>query len=166
MKATSRMFAVVATAALVAAPAFAQGGAQSQPGQQQQQRDRSQDQSRMQAETARGQLVSVDTEDKTFTIRDMAGKSTEFKYNDETKVTGSQRGIAGLATMSGEQVTVQYHEQGTDKIASSIAVQQAATPGARPGTPNQPGSPSQPSPGAPPDRTPGSPNQPGSAPGR
>ncbi len=133
MKSATRTLAMLAAAALVipGAQAFAQSGSTQSRTQQQQEQT-----------MARGQLMKVDAETKTLTIRDMAGQSAEFKYNDDTKVTGSQRDVAGLATMSGEQVTVHYTTQGSDKIATEIAVQPrqsepGAQPGSRPGQPNQ-----------------------------
>jgi hypothetical protein len=160
MKRMNQVFAMFATAALCAAPALAQSGSTQQPGQRQQpSQQQQQDRTQAQAETARGTLVSVKAEDKTFTIRDSAGKTQEYKWNDDTKVTGSQRGVAGLATMSGEEVTIHYKMQGMDRLATDIAVQSASarpnepsTPGARPGQPNTPGSPA---PGSPNPNTPG-----------
>jgi hypothetical protein len=43
-------------------------------------------------------------------------------YTDETKVTGAQDGVAGLATLSGREVTVQFTMKGADRVATSIDV--------------------------------------------
>jgi YD repeat-containing protein len=124
MKSATRLFALVAATALIVpgAQAFAQSGSSQNTRQQQQEQT-----------IARGQLVSVNPTNKMLTIRDTAGQSTEFKYNDDTKVTGAERGVAGLATMSGEQVTVHYMMQGSDKIATQIEVQpRQSQPGQNP----------------------------------
>jgi hypothetical protein len=73
-------------------------------------------------ETAKGELQSVDPEKKTITL---AGGQV-FKYDDSTKVTGAQKGVEGLATMSGRQVIVTYNMKGADRIASSIDVAASA----------------------------------------
>ena len=109
----------VVAAAFIAVPALAQSGpARTQPAQDQM--------------MAKGQLVKVDSDAQTLTIRDTDGKTADFKYTASTKVTGSQRGVAGLATMSGETVTVHFKAEGTDKIATEIDVQAAAKQNAPP----------------------------------
>ena len=45
-----------------------------------------------------------------------------FQYNEQTKVTGAQGGVAGLASMSGRQLTIQYTTKGADRMATSIEV--------------------------------------------
>ena len=73
------------------------------------------------AETAKGELKSVDATAKTLTIS-AGGKDRVFTYNDSTKVTGAQGGVAGLATMSGREVAVQFTMQGANNVATSIEV--------------------------------------------
>jgi hypothetical protein len=70
------------------------------------------------AESARGELKSVDAAKMTLTL----ASGETFQFNDSTKVTGAQGGAAGLATMSGRQVTIQYTTKGADRIATSIEV--------------------------------------------
>ena len=70
------------------------------------------------AETAKGELKSVDATAKSLTIS-AGGKDRVFTYNDSTKVSGAQGGVAGLATMSGREVTVQF---GANNVATSIEV--------------------------------------------
>jgi hypothetical protein len=48
---------------------------------------------------------------------------TEFTYNDSTKVTGSDKSVEGLATMSGTEVTVHYFKQADKNIATEIEIQ-------------------------------------------
>jgi hypothetical protein len=72
---------------------------------------------------AQGELVSVDAKDNSLTIKGVDGAQMVFRYTPQTKVTGANEGVAGLATMSGARVTVHFTQQGPDKIATEIAVQ-------------------------------------------
>ncbi len=74
------------------------------------------------ASTASGELTSVDTKASTLAIKTAAGAEMTFKYNEQTKVTGAQKGVAGLATMTGTPVSVQFKKDGADNIATSIDV--------------------------------------------
>jgi hypothetical protein len=69
-----------------------------------------------------GQLVKVDSEAKTLDVMTADGKTVMFQYTDATKVTGAQDSIAGLATSKNVNVTVQFAEKGTAKIATQIEV--------------------------------------------
>jgi hypothetical protein len=119
------------------------------------------------ATTATGEITDVDSKNKTLTLKTAAGSEMKFKWDDATKVSGSQKDAAGLATSTGRQVTIQYKRDGQSNMASSIEVHAAA--GAQPSSPrspgDRPGSPDSPSPRTPgsPDspRTPGAPDSPG-----
>jgi hypothetical protein len=74
------------------------------------------------AETAKGELQSVDAAKKTLTVAVEGGAQQTFMYTDTTKVSGAQGGVEGLASMSGRQVTVEYMMKGADRIASMIDV--------------------------------------------
>ena len=76
-----------------------------------------------QAQTASGELVSVDSKASTLSVKTAAAEMT-FKYDDTTKISGG-KGAAGLATMTGSQVTVQYKKDGAANIATSIDVKPA-----------------------------------------
>ena len=78
------------------------------------------------AEVAMGELVRVDTTAKTISVRPAKGDPLVFTYNDATKVSGAGD-VAGLATMSGSQVTVHYAKQGQTNLASQIEVQKKAS---------------------------------------
>jgi hypothetical protein len=78
------------------------------------------------AEVAMGELVRVDTTAKTISVRPEKGDALVFTYNDATKVSGAGD-VAGLATMSGSQVTVHYAKQGQTNLASQIEVQKKAS---------------------------------------
>lgn len=73
-------------------------------------------------QTATGELVSVDTEAKTITVKKDDGTEMEFSYDDTLEVTGAQQEIAGLATVSGSQVTVTYTSDMGKNKASKIDV--------------------------------------------
>src|SRR5262245_36650106 len=96
--------------------------------------------------TATGELVKVDPKEETLTVKTSTGEVT-IKYNDETKVSGASRNTAGLATMSGSQVTIRYKKDGASNIASSIEVKPAT--GASPGLGDRPSAPGGDRPSAP-----------------
>ena len=89
------------------------------------------------AETAKGELKSVDAAKMTLTL----ASGETFQYNDQTRVTGAQGGVAGLASASGRQVTIQFTAKGADRIATSIEVAGGAggPGGAKPGAGEKPG---------------------------
>ena len=77
-----------------------------------------------QAQTAQGELLDVDGKANTLTIKTQTGEMT-FSYNEQSKVTGAQKGVAGLATMTGSQVTVMYRKNGQTNLATSIDVKES-----------------------------------------
>jgi hypothetical protein len=79
------------------------------------------EQGQVQTQTAQGELLDVDGKATTFTIKTQTGEMT-FRYNDQTKVTGAQKGMAGLATMTGSQVMVMYRKDTQTNLATSIDV--------------------------------------------
>jgi hypothetical protein len=81
-----------------------------------------------QLQTATGELVSIDAKESTMKVKTATGEVT-IKYDDSTKVSGASRNTAGLATMSGSQVTVRYKKDGASNVASSIEVKPAAGAG-------------------------------------
>ena len=74
-----------------------------------------------QAQTAQGELLDVDGKANTLTIKTKTCEMT-FSYNEQLKVTGAQKGVAGLATMTGSQITVMYRKNGPTNLATSIDV--------------------------------------------
>jgi hypothetical protein len=80
--------------------------------------------------TATGELVKVDAKEESLTVKTATGEVT-IKYDNETKVSGASRNTAGLATMSGSQVTIRYKKDGASNVATSIEVKPAT--GASPG---------------------------------
>lgn len=71
----------------------------------------------------KGELVKVDTTAKMLTIKTDDGKTETVSYNDDTKVTGAQTGIAGLANQSNTKVTVKFTGTGITRVASEIVVE-------------------------------------------
>ena len=59
-----------------------------------------------------------------LTIKTQTGEMS-FRYNESTKVTGAQKGVSGLATMTGSEVTVMYRKDGQINLATSIDVKGA-----------------------------------------
>lgn len=78
-------------------------------------------QAQVQTQTAQGELLDVDAKASSLTIKTPAAEMT-FRFNDQTKVSGAQKGVSGLATMTGSQVTVMYRKDGQINLATSIEV--------------------------------------------
>jgi hypothetical protein len=74
-------------------------------------------QAQVQTQTAQGELLDVDNKTQTGEM--------SFRYNDSTKVTGASKGVSGLATMTGSEVTVMYRKEGQINLATSIDVRVA-----------------------------------------
>ena len=72
--------------------------------------------------TAKGELVKVDADAKTITIKGADGVETEFAYTATTDVKGGPDGVAGLATKSGSKVTVHFTTDMGKKTATKIEV--------------------------------------------
>ena len=72
---------------------------------------------------AQGELVRVDAKASTLIIKAADGAQMQFRYTEQTKVTGSDESVAGLATMTGAQLAIRYTQQQQDKVATEIAVQ-------------------------------------------
>ena len=70
-------------------------------------------------ESAKGELKSVDAQKMTLTL----ANGQTFQYTSATKVTGAQGGVAGLASMSGREVTIDFETKGADRIATMITVE-------------------------------------------
>jgi hypothetical protein len=75
------------------------------------------------ASVASGELVKIDTSAKTIVIKTESEPQMQFSYTDATKITGADKGVAGLATMTGSSLTIRYTKKGEDNIATEIAVQ-------------------------------------------
>jgi hypothetical protein len=71
---------------------------------------------------ARGELLSVDTVAKHLSIRTTEKIDMQFRYTEQTEVTGAKEGSAGLATVTGAQVTVHFTREGPVNVATKIEV--------------------------------------------
>ena len=71
---------------------------------------------------AQGELLKVDTEAMTLTIKNAGGEEIEFHYNADTKVEGTSNGIQGLSTQTGTRVVIRYKEQSDSKLATRIEI--------------------------------------------
>jgi hypothetical protein len=81
----------------------------------------------------------------------------QIKYNEQTRVQGADVIAEGLGSARGHSLRIQYREQGEDKMAVLIDVQES-------GAQRRPGSPSgvQRQPGSQPGSQPGQGSDPGS----
>ena len=87
-----------------------------------------------------GQLKSVDPDAKTIVVTSSDGTDMEFRYDEQTQITGAQDSIEGLASSSGSEVTVFYREDDQQqKWATRIDAQSATGPGTTEETPQDPG---------------------------
>lgn len=60
--------------------------------------------------SASGELLGVDSNAKTFTIKSDEGKEMDFYYSDQTVVVGSEKGVQGLSSQTGSKLEVFYTE--------------------------------------------------------
>lgn len=77
------------------------------------------------AMSVEGELLSVDPDAMTFTIRASDASEHLFGYAEETEVTGAQEGAAGLSTVTGQQVVIAYvpsTDEGGAALATKIEV--------------------------------------------
>lgn len=111
--------AVALSAALSASSALAQTPDASQPplpGERAQQSDMS--------TVIEGQLDSVNAVTRTLVVKTAAGKSETLRYDDSTKVTGGQSGVAGLANAKGTEVSVKFKGTGENRLATEITIRE------------------------------------------
>ena len=112
MKNIKRTVYAFSAAALLAAPSYAL--AQDPPAAQQpppaaQERPA---EAAAAASTASGELVKVDADAKSLTIKSADGQSMQFTYTDATEVAGARDGVAGLATKAGIEGKRAVHREG------------------------------------------------------
>jgi hypothetical protein len=134
MNMTSRVLVALGAVTLMAGSALAQAPAQppqappsavapAAPAPQSPAPAPSSSQAQADMQTATGELVSVDAKASTLSVKTASAEMT-FKYDNDTKISGG-KGAAGLATMTGSQVTVRYKKDGASNIATSIDVKPA-----------------------------------------
>ena len=76
--------------------------------------------------SASGELLRVDTNAKTFTIKSDEGEEMDFFYSDQTVVVGGEKGIQGLSSNEGSKLTVFYTEMEGKRQADRIEIKPAA----------------------------------------
>jgi hypothetical protein len=76
--------------------------------------------------SASGELVRVDTDAKTFTIKSDEGEEMDFFYSDQTVVVGGEKGIQGLSSNEGSKLTVFYTETEGKRQADRIEIKPEA----------------------------------------
>ncbi len=74
---------------------------------------------------AEGELVKVDLENQTLTIKMENGDEMQFLYNSDTAVEGRENGIQGLSSDAGTRLTVRYTEDSGKRIATKIAIKKS-----------------------------------------
>lgn len=72
------------------------------------------------AQIVEGELAKVDAAAKTLSVKTSKGEEMEFRYNDQTQISGAEGGVEGLATQSGAPVKV--HFDAASKTATKIEV--------------------------------------------
>jgi YD repeat-containing protein len=71
---------------------------------------------------AEGELSRVDGEKQLLWIKSADGKELQFSYDKQTKVTGGDSTVEGLAKMSGSHLRVQYEAVAGANRAASIEI--------------------------------------------
>ena len=70
-------------------------------------------------EPVTGELLSLDTDAKSLTIK-TGDSEMKFSFSEETEILGADKGASGLATASGQTITVTYQIHGTANVATRI----------------------------------------------
>ncbi len=70
------------------------------------------------AQIVEGELAKVDAAAKTLSVKTAKGEM-EFRYNEQTQISGAEGGVEGLATQSGAPVKVHFD---ASKTATRIEV--------------------------------------------
>ena len=76
-----------------------------------------------QGQTISGELVKVDTEKKTLSVKMADGAEWTFDYTGSTEISGSKKGEQGLATSAGSKVVVHYTTADDKKTATKVEIQ-------------------------------------------
>ena len=136
MKTFTGTLASFAIITAIAAPALAQDPQPSSPQPTQQAQpaprypvplDQDKPQTEMATEaadesSATGELVKVDTDAMELVIKSADDTQHTFRYADSTKVVGAEGQVSGLATKTGQLVTVHVTKgAGDSKIATNVS---------------------------------------------
>ena len=69
-----------------------------------------------------GELLSLDTDGKTFVVKTTGDTEMKFSFSEDTVIVGADKGASGLSAVSGATVTVTYDTHGTANVATKIEV--------------------------------------------
>jgi hypothetical protein len=69
-----------------------------------------------------GELVKVDLENRTFTIKLEDKEEVQFQFDGNTMVEGKENGVQGLAGDTGTRLAVRYKESEGKKTATKIEI--------------------------------------------
>jgi hypothetical protein len=69
-----------------------------------------------------GELMKVDATAKTLSVKNSQGQENEFRYTDQTLISGADGGVEGLGSKSGTPVSV--HFDTATRTAAKIEVRQ------------------------------------------
>jgi hypothetical protein len=84
--------------------------------------DQSKDRAQAEPASVTGELMRVDPQSHTFSVKNASGAEMLFRYDDRTIITGAESNVAGLATSSGSQVTVSYRNDSAGNMAAKIEI--------------------------------------------
>ncbi len=70
----------------------------------------------------RGELVKVDTDNQTFTIKLENDEEVQFQYDSNTAIENRDSGVQGLSAETGTQLTIRYTEENGKRIATWIEI--------------------------------------------
>ena len=73
-------------------------------------------------QTIQGQLTKVDTDKSTFTIKLSDNSTMEFRYDQNTRVVGSETGVQGLSNETGTNLAIHYTQRDNQNIATTIEI--------------------------------------------
>ncbi len=82
-------------------------------------------QDKAKTQTATGELVKVDSEKMTLSVRQADGAELTISYNAQTEISGEQKNAQGLAAAEGSKVVVHYTATDSAKTATKIKVEPA-----------------------------------------
>ena len=89
---------------------------------QQSSREPQQKQDVAQMLTVTGELVDVNADANTIRVRKTDNSEMDFSYSPETEILGADKGMSGLATLKGSEVTVHYTLHGKTNAAAKIEI--------------------------------------------
>ena len=69
-----------------------------------------------------GELMRVNPQAMTFSVKSASGAEMLFRFDDKTIVSGAESNVAGLATSNGSEVTVTYRNDNAGNMAAKIEV--------------------------------------------